>query len=160
MTSPWGRHFHLLAARLERGMSFDNALQSTPRFLPPQVTAMLNAGQQVGDLRKVLPACRELLKDGVSQTRGALNYLVILTLVITPLGAWSFGAMETIILPKFEDISASTSGGNITGIAFLSDHAAALLTIQIGLLLLVWHAVFLYIRRAVRGLFGCDFGLA
>jgi len=140
-----GMHFHLLTARLERGVSLENALAATPRFLPPQVTAMLNAGRQIRDLRKVLPACRQLLKDGVSQTRGAINYLVILTLVITPLGAWLFGAMETIILPKFEDISASTSGGNITGIAFLSDHAAALLTIQIGLLLLVWHAVFLYI---------------
>jgi type II secretory pathway component PulF len=140
-----GRHFHELASRLEHGMSLENALAATPRFLPPQVTAMLKAGRQIGDLRKVLPACRQLLKDGVSQTRGAINYLVILTLVITPLGAWVFGAVQTIILPKFEDISVSTGGGNITGIAFLSDHAAALLTIQIGLLLLLWHAAFLYI---------------
>ena len=47
---------------------------------------MLMAGQKIGDLRKVLPACRQLLKDAVSQTRGAINYLVILTFVITPLG--------------------------------------------------------------------------
>ena len=67
-----------------------------------------------------------MVSPGMRCLSGAINYLVILTLVITPLGAWLFGAMETIILPKFEDISASTSGGNITGIAFLSDHAAAL----------------------------------
>ena len=47
---------------------------------------MLNAGQKIGDLRKVLPACRQLLKDAVSQTRGAISYLVILTFVITPSG--------------------------------------------------------------------------
>ena len=87
-----GARFHLLAAWLEQNLRFSDALAKVPRLLPPQITAMLMAGQKIGDLRKVLPACRQLLKDGVSQTRGAINYLVILTFVITPLSAFVFSA--------------------------------------------------------------------
>ena len=106
-----GVRFHLLAAWLEQNLRFSDALAKVPRFLPPQVTAMLMAGQKIGDLRKVLPACRQLLKDAVSQTRGAINYLVILTFVITPLGIFVFGVMEVIVVPKFREISAGTSCG-------------------------------------------------
>ena len=105
-----GVRFHLLAAWLEQNLRLSDALAKVPRFLPPQVTAMLMAGQKIGDLRKVLPACRQLLKDAVSQTRGAINYLVILTFVITPLGIWVFGVMEVIVVPRFREINEGTLG--------------------------------------------------
>jgi len=144
-----GLRFHLLAAWLEQNLRLSDALAKVPRFLPPQVTAMLMAGEKIGDLRKVLPACRQLLKDAVSQTRGAINYLVILTFVITPLGLWVFGVMEVIVVPKFREISAGTgtagAGASIAGINFLYDHTGALLMLQFGLLLLLWVAAFLYI---------------
>jgi len=138
-----GVHFHLLAAWLEQNLRLGDALAKVPRFLPPQITAMLNAGQKIGDLRKVLPACRQLLQDAVSQTRGAINYLVILTFGITPMGVFVFGALEVMVVPKFRAISAET-GGNVAGIDFLFNHAALLLTLQISLLLLLWLAAFLY----------------
>lgn len=75
-----GVGFHILAAWLEQGLPLIEALAKVPQFLPPQVAAMLQAGRRIGDLRKVLPACRQLLQDSVSQIRGAISYLVILTL--------------------------------------------------------------------------------
>ena len=79
-----GVRFHIVAAWLEEKLRIGEALAKVPRFLPPQITAMLIAGQKIGDLTKVLPACRQLLKDSVSETRAAISYLVILTFVITP----------------------------------------------------------------------------
>jgi len=168
-----GVHFHLLAAWLEQNLRFSDALARVPRFLPPQVNAMLMAGQKIGDLRKVLPACRQLLKDAVSQTRGAINYLVILTVVITPLNLWVFGVMEVMVMPKFRELAEGTLGvatgpgsgtgiigllmflwgegqpppplpGNLAGVNFLYNHTVALLLLQFGLLLLLWLAAFLY----------------
>jgi len=168
-----GAYFHLLAAWMEQNLRFSDALAKVPRFLPPQVTAMLLAGQKIGDLRKVLPACRQLLKDAVSQTRSAINYLVILTFVITPLGIWVFGCIDVNVMPEFRELAAggisqetrhgSGSGigfllnifegssigdpvhGSMAGINFLLNHTVALLVLQCGLLLLLWLAVFLYI---------------
>ena len=64
-----GLYFHLLASHLEEGLTLNQALERVPQFLPPQVVAMLAAGQKIGDLKKVLPACRQLVSDGLSQTR-------------------------------------------------------------------------------------------
>src|SRR5262245_11667392 len=60
----FGARFYLLAEHLRSGKRFSEALGQVPRLLPPQVTAMLHAGERIGDLTKVLPACRQVLKDG------------------------------------------------------------------------------------------------
>jgi type II secretory pathway component PulF len=136
--------FHLLAAWMEQNLRLADALARVPQFLPPQITAMLTAGQKIGDLRKVLPACRQLLKDAVSQTRGAISYLVILTFVITPVGIWIFCIMQIIIVPKFLELSFSM-GGNAAGVAFLHGHQTAVVLLQGFVLLAVWLAAFIYI---------------
>ncbi len=114
---------------------------------------MLMAGQKIGDLRKVLPACRQLLKDAVSHTRGAISYLVIITFVITPLGMWIFGVLQVVIIPKFVEISGSV-GGDPAAIVFLREHQMAVLVMQGAVLLSVWLAAILYIAgpRAVSRL--------
>src|SRR2546423_5875159 len=58
--------FHLLAAHLEKGARLRDALDQVPRMVPPQIKAMLQTGARIGDLSKVLPACRQFLNDGVS----------------------------------------------------------------------------------------------
>jgi type II secretory pathway component PulF len=138
-----GVRFHLLAAWLERNLRLGDALAKVPRFLPPQITAMLRAGQKIGDLRKVLPACRQLLKDSVSKTRAAISYLVILTIVITPVGIFVFIVMETVVVPKFLEISG-VLGGDPAAVTFLYQHQLAVIVLQCFVLLAVWLAAIFY----------------
>jgi hypothetical protein len=62
-----------LAARLREGVRLSQALDEVPDLLPPQVAATLRVGEEVGDVRKVLPACRGLLRDADSQTRNGFQ---------------------------------------------------------------------------------------
>jgi type II secretory pathway component PulF len=147
-----GPRFHVVAAWLEQNLNISDAVAKVPQFLPPQVAAMLRTGQKAGDLRKVLPACRQLLKDAVSQTRAAISYLVILTSVITPLGIWVAFVLKAAVLPKFMEIyegsmfGGSARDGVFWGIEFLLDHAGLLIGIQIILLILLWLAALVHVR--------------
>ena len=58
------------------------------------------AREHIGDLRKVLPACRQLLRDATAQAGSAVNYLVVLAFVITPLSVAVFAAAEIYVLPQ------------------------------------------------------------
>jgi type II secretory pathway component PulF len=100
-----------LTADLQRGCRFVDALSRHPLFLPPRVTAMLRAGERIGDLRRMLPACRQVLSDGLSQVRGALNYVLILTLVIAPLALVLPLMINMLILPKFKEVFAGLYPG-------------------------------------------------
>lgn len=142
-----GVRFHLLAAWIEQNLTLGDALAKVPKFLPPQITTMLIAGQRVGDLSKVLPACRQLLKDAVSQTRAAISYLVIITLVLTPMGIWILGIMRLIVLPKFIEIFQGSLGDGAplpARLIYLSDHYGAFCAVQIAAIVFVWFAAILY----------------
>ncbi len=110
-----GVRFHLLAAHLENGLRLGQALEKVPRFLPPQLTAMLRAGEELGDLRKVLPAGRYLLKDAQSNVRGAASYLVVIAFVLSPSAILIFHALAVYVLPKFDEI---ISGMNVSPSSF------------------------------------------
>ena len=69
--------FYLLAAHIESGLRLGDALAKVPQLLPPRIVAMLQAGERIGDLAKVLPTCRRSLMDASSQTTGAANYLFV-----------------------------------------------------------------------------------
>jgi len=141
-----GVRFHLLTAWLETGLSLEQALTRVPHFLPPQVTAMLRAGRQMGDLLKVLPASRKLLSDATSQTRGAMNYLLVVTFVITPTGFSVFGLLSIFVIPKFMEVFAGMgikSGGAL--MFFLARNMETIVLIQCFFLLALWLAVFLYV---------------
>src|SRR5262249_17265575 len=61
-----GVRFHLLAEWLNTGLRLSQALEQVPRLVSPQIRAMLKSGERIGDISKVLPACRQLLRDGVA----------------------------------------------------------------------------------------------
>lgn len=106
-----GLHFHSLAAHIEHGLRLPEALSRVPRLLPPEVAAMLRAGAEVGDLRRVLPACRQAINDAVSQTRGAINYLALTVFILlpaVPVLTWMF---SIFVLPKFEMLAQDMGGG-------------------------------------------------
>jgi len=106
-----GTRFHLLAEHLQSGLRLDEALKRVPRLLPPQVAAMLTIGVKLGDVRRVLPACRQTLQDAVSQTRGALNYLAILSFVVLPVVPVVSTIISIYVVPKFEQIAADMGLG-------------------------------------------------
>jgi type II secretory pathway component PulF len=156
-----GARFHLLAAHLEQGMSVTQALEEVPRLLPPEVVAMLKTGERIGDIRKILPACRRLLGDGVSHVRGALNYLVVLAFVITPFSVAVPLILRVRVIPSFAALfEAEGTGGSglpaFTRLIFADNYFFSL--IQAALLLTLWIALFLYVGGPrVRAWFGWFF---
>ena len=108
-----GARFHLLAGHLESGISLKEALENVPRLLPPHIVAMLAVGAELGDVRRVLPACRQTLNDALSQTRGALNYLAILIFVVLPVVPVVTIMISVFVLPKFELIAKDLGGAGL-----------------------------------------------
>ena len=106
-----GVRFYLLAAHLEEGLRLSQSLERVPRLLPPQVCAMLKTGERIGDIRKVLPACRLLLRDSVSHVRGALNYLILLAFAATPAVVFVPVMLRIYVLPKFKEVFAGMLEG-------------------------------------------------
>src|SRR5205823_4537608 len=99
-----GVRFHLVAEWLGTGLRLSQALENVPRLVPPQIKAMLKTGERIGDLSKVLPACRQLLRDGISQVRGAHNYLIILAFGVTPFALLVPVLFRIKVLPSFKAV--------------------------------------------------------
>jgi type IV pilus assembly protein PilC len=142
-----GVRFHLLAAYLEQGLRLSQALEKVPQFLPPQVRAMLNTGERIGDTRKVLPACRLLLRDSVSSVRGALNYLILLAFVATPVMAVLPLLFRIFVLPKFKEVFWGMLENQqlpaFTRLVFAGNGITTL--IQLGIVAIVWLAMLAYL---------------
>jgi len=107
-----GGPFHRLAAHLEHGLKLGNALELVPRMIPPAAAAMLRAGEKLGDVRLVLPACRQLLRDGVSQVRGALNYLIVIGFCVTPFMIAIPVMLRVKVLPQYRAVFAGMGVGD------------------------------------------------
>ncbi len=101
-----GVRFHLLAAEIEGGLNFGAALEKVPRFLPPQISAMLRAGEKLGDLKKVLPACHEILRDHPASVRSAVHYMILFVLIFSPAFITVSMLITVFVIPKFKDVAA------------------------------------------------------
>ena len=106
-----GKPFRQLASRVEEGLRFGEALELTPGLVPPQVAAMLKAGLELGDLRKVLPGCRRLLRDGAAQVSHAHHYLMAVAFVTSPTWVAIFWLLCVFVLPKLEQIAQDMGAG-------------------------------------------------
>jgi len=157
--SALGVHFHLLAYYLKDGLSIREALVKVPRLLPPQLLAMLQAGLQIGDVGKVLPACNQLLKDAVSQTRGAVNYLILMAFVAFPVNLWLVTTLQIYVFPQFLSVSNSMGVSAPTGLLFLIHHRWLIFAIQFLMFLVVWCAALIYMD-GLRLFGGLDRALA
>jgi type II secretory pathway component PulF len=100
-----GVRFYMLAAHIEGGARFGEALEKVPGFLPPQVNAMLRAGEKLGDMRKVLPACREVLRIAPDTVRSTLHYMVAMLLVFAPIAIWLITMLMIFVVPRFKDVA-------------------------------------------------------
>ncbi|HTL16691.1 MAG TPA: type II secretion system F family protein, partial [Patescibacteria group bacterium] len=142
-----GARLHLLAAYLEKGVPLAQALEKVPRLLPPQTRAMLNTGMVIGDLRKVLPACRVSLHGGVSQVRGALNYLLVLSFLATPFTVIVPLILKVKVIPAYEQIfSGMLEGAALPGLTrFVLAIGSDLIALQVLMMLAVWVLTLAYV---------------
>jgi len=99
-----GVHFYMVAAHIEGGDRLGEALEKVPGFLPPQITAILRTGEKLGDLKKVLPACREVLRIAPDTVRSTAHYMVAILLVFAPVACWLITLLSVFIVPKFKDV--------------------------------------------------------
>jgi len=142
-----GVRFHLLAAEIESGLSFGAALKKTPRFLPPQISAMLRAGEKLGDLQKVLPACREILRDRPASVRSAVHYLILFVLLFSPVFIAVTLMTTVFVIPKFKDVFAGMSIQlwPLTAFVFGLADSGMLVFLEITITLLMAVLVLIYI---------------
>lgn len=103
-----GVRFHLFAAYIESGLRFTGALEKVPRFLPRQIAAMLRTGEKLGGLKKVLPACREILRDRPAAVRSAVHYMILVVLIFSPVFVWIVMITSIFVIPKFRDVAAGS----------------------------------------------------
>jgi type IV pilus assembly protein PilC len=140
-----GVQFHLLAAHLEKGLRLADALQQVPRLLPPQITTMLSTGSRLGDISKVIPACRKLVADGNSQIQGAMNYFMVIAFTITPIIPVIGGLLMVYVMPKFLEIFMDM-GVTTPPLLSLLMHHAWLLFFPLALAVLIFYFLaFLYL---------------
>ena len=141
-----GSKFFVLAQCLRNGtMRLGQALDTIPGILPAQIVAMIKAGERLGDIRKVMPACRHLLKDSLALTRNSVHYLMAATIATTPVAISIFAVLQLYVLPQFESVVAGMIGPYPAGLQMLVSHKTALLWGEIGLLLFIWITASFYI---------------
>jgi type II secretory pathway component PulF len=140
-----GYRFHLLAAHLETGLRLSEALKKVPGLLPAQLVEMLAVGEKVGDIRKVMPACRKALTSGLSRTTSAVNYL-ILFLAINPFSVLIWPFITVKILPTFQATVFELGNGRLPPILrFLLAHSTLVIAVQFALTGVIWLAVLVYL---------------
>jgi type II secretory pathway component PulF len=106
-----GKPVFRLAQHVQAGLKFDAALGRVPALLPAKTRATLQAGQALGSIPKVIPAARESLRDATSAVRSAMNYLVLLLFVITPVSAFIPLMFMLVVLPKYKQVFFDMIGG-------------------------------------------------
>lgn len=141
-----GRKNYLLGAHLRSGLRLSEALERVPQILPSQIRAMLKAGERIGDIAKVLPACRQLLRDAVSQVRGAHNYLILLAFCVTPITLLIPIMIAVKVLPQFQMIFNSMGLGSMPAFSMMVfSQERVFLLVQTAFLLLLWALMIAYI---------------
>jgi len=96
--------FQAVAGRIERGERVSVAIANVPNFLPQQIVAILQAGERLGDTKLVIPACRELLNDSKAPVRTAVNYMLVLACVFSPLFVTVIIMMGVMVVPKMREV--------------------------------------------------------
>jgi type II secretory pathway component PulF len=140
-----GWRFVRLGRLVRQGLTFIQALEAAPGFLSPQLVATLKAGQEIGDLAKVLGACRAQLKDAVTEVWTAQHYLMLLVFVVTPAWVITFGFMAVFVFPRFVQVAQDMEVAMTGLFPFMCRHAGVLVLMQAGLVLIFYGAAFLYI---------------
>ena len=105
------------------------------------------AGCASGDRAPAGTACRLRLKDGVSQVRGALNYVILLAFLVTPFTVFIPLVLRIKVLPSFNAVfNGMMEGGTLPAFTrFVFATSGIFTLLQVALLALVWLATLAYI---------------
>src|SRR4051812_1609562 len=131
-----GPRFQSVAAYLSKGMSLGTSLEGEPRFLPREVVAMLKVGESIGNLTKVLPACRRVMERAASKSQTAVNSSVII-LLVWPVAPFILWILSVFVLPKLMNIAADFETPMPAWIGTLSNTSFAMTFVIVGLWLLI-----------------------
>jgi type II secretory pathway component PulF len=118
---------------------------------------MLKVGQKTGDIRKVLPACRQLLTDNVSHVRGALNYLLVLGFAVTPAALFIPIVLRVKVLPAYKQVfEGMLEGAPLPALSRWVFAESDLATVvQFATLSFIWLAILAYVGGpGLRSAFG------
>jgi type II secretory pathway component PulF len=138
-----GRQWMRLAIELRKGKSLTQALETTPRLLSPELAAMFGIGERTGNPGAILPAARALLSDALSQTRGAMNYVILLTLSMSPAIIGLLAILKVRVMPVLQ--SVFTAEHKLPGFTrFVFEHQTEILLLQCLALGLLWLLLIVY----------------
>jgi type II secretory pathway component PulF len=142
-----GVDFYLLAAHLEQGRRLGEALDAVPSFLPPQINAILKAGEKMGDLKRVLPACREVMRMPPDSMRNTVHYMVGILLLTTPGMVALVSWMSFRIIPIMKDVMAGMGieANPVTIAVFTLADSNLLIIFEVSVSVLLVAAVLIYI---------------
>jgi type II secretory pathway component PulF len=142
-----GVPFYMVAAHIEGGARLGEALEKVPGFLPPQITAILQTGEKLGDLKKVLPACREVLRIAPDTVRSTTHYMVAILLVFAPVACWLITLLSVFVVPKFKEVAANVGGGlwPLSAFVFALNDSHVLVGFEILVFLALMSAAVIYI---------------
>jgi len=100
-----GTPFLSLSTHIQDGLRLSGALKRVPGMVSPQVEAMLEVGEETGEMGRVLPACRVALSDGVSKMSSVLNYVPVMLAYLLPAQLVILLLLPIYIVPKFQAIA-------------------------------------------------------
>jgi type II secretory pathway component PulF len=140
-----GVGFYMVAAHIEGGARLGEALEKVPRFLPPQITAILRAGEKLGDLKKVLPACREVLRVAPDTVRSTMYYMMAILLLFAPVACFIICLLSVMVIPKFKEV-AGGAGVTVWPLTqFIFDNTFWLVAFEVVVFLVLSSMALIYI---------------
>jgi type II secretory pathway component PulF len=137
--------FYIVAAHIEGGLKLGESLGKEPCFLPPQISAMLRAGEKLGDLKSVLPACREIRRDAPAAVRSAVHYMVALLLVFSPIAVFMIWIMAEFVFPRFKEVASGVNVELWPVTKFVFAFSPELVMFEVLLFLLLTFAAVVYV---------------
>ena len=140
-----GARFYLVAAHIESGARLGEALEKVPRFLPPQVNAILRAGEKLGDLKRVLPACREVLRVAPDTVRTTMHYMMAILLLFAPVACFVICLLSVMVIPRFKEVAARYGGTIWPLTRFVFDNTFWLVAFEVVVFLALLSVAAIYI---------------
>jgi type II secretory pathway component PulF len=106
------RQLQTLFLLISSGASFSASIKGTSLYFPPRILRMIEAGEQLGNVRRILPACKTALEESNSKSRARMNFIPPFILMLFVSAVIPFLAVK--IIPQmghvFEEMEIKNTG--------------------------------------------------